>query len=108
MRLLLAFGPLFWKVAADFTLFPYSTNDGSAGNAVDNVKGFGNTTAISTACAATLNATILCDIRVQYLASSNTYGSLNGTGLAICNTTCGRSLTTYHSDVVAACAGVSV
>jgi hypothetical protein len=45
----------------NIVLFPWTSNDGSFGNAVDAVVGFGNSQPISTDCASALNQTIVCD-----------------------------------------------
>jgi hypothetical protein len=99
----------FHKASADFTLFPYSSRDGSPGNPIDAATGFGNTSAISSSCANALNTTIACDSRIQFLASSNYYGSMNSTGIgSLCTLTCAQSLASYHASVAASCDGTAV
>ncbi|KAK6528315.1 hypothetical protein TWF281_009558 [Arthrobotrys megalospora] len=94
-------------VYADFVLFPYSSGDGTAGNAVGDTVGFGNRIPISTACQQALNKTITCDRTVQQLAVNGYSDSLNfttGSGYStVCTTACKNSLSSYASAVQAAC-----
>jgi len=97
-------------VSAQIVLFPYSSQDGSPGNPVDAVVGFGNTTAISAACAVALNQTVACDPTLQYLSATGASLSPNstGSGATLCNPACNSSLTTYHSSVATACGSTPV
>ncbi|KAK6500776.1 hypothetical protein TWF506_003539 [Arthrobotrys conoides] len=94
-------------VYADFVLFPYSSGDGTAGNAVGDFGGFGNRIPISTACQQALNRTITCDQTVQQLAVNGYSDSLNFTTLSaysiVCTASCKNSLTSYGPAVIAAC-----
>ncbi|KAF3912551.1 hypothetical protein ABW20_dc0110447 [Dactylellina cionopaga] len=99
----------FAAAVANFVLFPYSKGDGTAGNAIGDIAGFGNLVTISTACQQALNSTITCDPIVQQLAVNGYSDSLNYTGTAgssyatVCATTCTNSLNQYTSSVKTAC-----
>ena len=100
---------LFQYAIGNIVLYPYQVKDGTAGNAIDAVQGFGNTTAISSTCATALNQSIACDERIQMLAAAGFYGSLNSTGAAatLCSPACNTSLVNYHTSVSTACSGVN-
>lgn len=94
---------LLGSAQGTIVLFPWTSNDGSFGNAVDAVSGFGNTTAISTKCASALNQTVACDPQMQQLAASGYVISLNGTGSSLCDAKCNSSLVSYRNAVISAC-----
>lgn len=95
---------LLGSACAQVVFFPFSSGDGSQGNAVDAVNALTTTSSsISSACASALNATVNCDDRLQRLAVGQYYGTLNGTQTDLCSTDCGNSLAQYHANVVNAC-----
>lgn len=90
-------------VSGDIVLFPWTSNDGTFGNAVDAVSGFGNSQPISAACAAALNQTVTCDPQMQLLAASGFVVSLDSTASGLCSSSCNSSLVSYRNAVTAAC-----
>ena len=90
-------------VHGSIVLFPWTSNDGSFGNAVDAVVGFGNSQPISTSCASALNQTIACDPQMQQLAASGYVISLDDTSSSLCNAQCNSSLVSYRTAVTSAC-----
>ncbi|KAE9373106.1 carbohydrate-binding module family 50 protein [Stipitochalara longipes BDJ] len=90
-------------VGADLVLYPWMGNDGSFGNPVDAVVGFGNSTPVSASCASALNQTLACDPQLQILAATGYYASFNGSFSSLCTSQCNASLVAYHSSVVSAC-----
>ncbi|KAH6843385.1 hypothetical protein B0I37DRAFT_437684 [Chaetomium sp. MPI-CAGE-AT-0009] len=96
--------PLLLAVAhGDIVLFPWTSNDGSFGNAVDAVSGFGNSQPISTQCASALNQTVACDPQMQQLAASGYVVSLDGASSSLCDPQCNSSLVAYRTAVTSAC-----
>jgi hypothetical protein len=94
---------LLVSVRGDIVLFPWTSNDGSFGNAVDAVAGFGNSQPISTECEAALNQTVACDPQMQLLAASGYVISLDGANPSLCDAQCNSSLVSYRNAVTAAC-----
>jgi hypothetical protein len=94
---------LLVAVHGDIVLFPWTSNDGSFGNAVDAVSGFGNSQPISAACASALNKTVTCDPQMQLLAASGYVISLDGASASLCDAKCNSSLVSYRSAVTTAC-----
>jgi hypothetical protein len=90
-------------VRGDIVLFPWTSNDGSFGNAVDAESGFGNSVPISTQCASALNQTVTCDPQMQLLAASGYVISLDDTSSSLCAASCNSSLAAYRNAVTAAC-----
>jgi hypothetical protein len=90
-------------VSGDIVLFPWTGNDGSFGNAVDAVQGFGNSQPISAECASALNQTVTCDPQMQLLAASGYVISLDGADSNLCAASCNASLVSYRNAVTAAC-----
>lgn len=90
-------------VRGDVVLFPWTSNDGSFGNAVDAVSGFGNTQPISSSCASALNQTVTCDPQIQLLAASGYIISLNDSSSSLCDPSCTSSLVSYRDAVTSAC-----
>lgn len=88
---------------ASFVFFPYSSNNGNVGHAIDAVTGFSAVGSLSSACAAALNATVDCDIKLKTLAIAQRYGGMNGTETDLYSKACGSLLATYHANVVSAC-----
>lgn len=94
---------LLVAVRGDIVLFPWTSNDGSFGNAVDAQIGFGNSQPISTECASALNQTVACDPQMQLLAASGYVISLDGASSSLCAASCKSSLVAYRDAVTAAC-----
>jgi hypothetical protein len=94
---------LLVAVRGEIVLFPWTSNDGSFGNAVDAQNGFGNSQPISTECASALNQTVACDPQMQLLAASGYVISLDGASSSLCAASCNSSLVAYRNAVTAAC-----
>lgn len=91
------------SVRGDIVLFPWSSQDGSFGNAVDAVLGFGNSQPISSQCASALNQTVQCDPQLQALAASGYMTTLSD---SLCSQTCNSSLVSYRNAVTSACGAI--
>ena len=94
---------LLVAVRGNIVLFPWTSNDGSFGNAVDAVSGFGNSQPISTQCAAALNQTVTCDPQMQLLAASGYVVALDSASSSLCNSQCNSSLVAYRNAVTSGC-----
>lgn len=94
---------LLVAVRGDIILFPWTSNDGSFGNAVDAELGFGNSQPISAQCASALNQTVSCDPQMQLLAASGYVISLDDASSSLCDASCNSSLVAYRNAVTSAC-----
>ncbi|KAH8892942.1 hypothetical protein GQ53DRAFT_589993, partial [Thozetella sp. PMI_491] len=68
----------------------------------DALEGFGTSATISTPCAAALNASIACDVRLRAMAASRLYVS-PASPETLCTPACNSSLAMYRSNVATAC-----
>ena len=100
---LLLLSLFFGASAADFVPFPYMGED-----IVDVDNSFGNTTAISAACASALNTTIACESRLQYMQGSFAPWRNEQAAAQFCSSTCRSSLESYSSRVQAQCGTANI
>ena len=103
--LLIAFSK---AVCAAFVLFPYRNSDGSFGNPVDTVNGFGNVSTVSSACATALNKSIACPDGLQWMTGSYSPWPKTAQTNRFCASGCRNALKKYSTAVESACGSAKI